>query len=301
MNAFNFFCDEMGKRTEGRVKVTLYPAGALAPPPEAFNACVKGVADISESVAGFTAGAFPGTQVGELPLGMPSSWVSSNVMNDWYNNFKPKEYDQVVVLFLSAQPPPWIATVNKPVRSLEDLKGLTIRTSGAVDAKTLEALGAIPRPMPVTEIYEALSKGVIEGVAISVEAFPAFKLHEVIKYSTDITKIDWATPGYLVMNRDSWGKLSSQDQKTLSAVAKETFNMRAKAQDGDLAGAMKMFTGLPGREVIKLSPAEMAKWEAKVSVVIDDWVSGVTAKGLPGADYVKYAKERIDYWSKQKP
>jgi TRAP-type C4-dicarboxylate transport system substrate-binding protein len=294
---FEYICSEVEKRTEGRVKITLYLAGALAPAPEVFSATVNGVCDIGDSVASYTAGAFPATEVGELPLGFPSSWVGSHVMNDWYNEFEPEEYDKVVVLFLAANPPPSIGTVNKPIRTLEDLQGLTIRSSGVQDANTLEALGAVPRPMPIGDIYEALSKGTIEGVAISVESFPAFQFHEVIKYVTDISEIAWIAPTYLVMNKDSWDRMKGKDQDIVLEVALEAMEMRCTAQDSDLVGAQQMFVGLEGKEYITLSSAEMARWQATVQTVIDGYVNGVEAEGLPGDDYVDYVLERIEYWS----
>lgn len=298
---FQWICTETEKRTEGRVKITLYPANALAAPPEAYDATIKGATDISDGVCSYTPGRFPASAIADLPLGFPGAWVGAHAISDWYLKFKPKEYDQAQVLYLTCNPPALICTTKKPVRTLEDIKGLSIRTPGDVESKMLEALGAIPRPMPIGDIFESLSKGVLDGILISPESFPAFRFQEVINYVTDIGAFAPVTPTYLVMNKTSWGKLSAKDQETLAAVAMEAMDQRGKLQDNDLVSAIQMFKGLPGREIITLSPAETTKWKDKIKVVTDTYISDMQAKGFPGADYVKYLQERIDYWSKQKP
>ncbi|UCF85252.1 MAG: C4-dicarboxylate ABC transporter substrate-binding protein, partial [Desulfobacteraceae bacterium] len=124
------FCRDLEKRTGGGVKVDYYAGGSLLKAPKVFEGVVSGIADIGYSHVYYTAGRMPVTEAVGLPLGYPSAWVGSQVMNDFYQEFKPEEFDQVKVLWMNTTPPSAIATAKKPIRKLEDLKGLTIRAPG---------------------------------------------------------------------------------------------------------------------------------------------------------------------------
>ena len=88
--------------------------------------------------------------------------MTTKVINDFYDEFKPAEYDDVHVLYFHGPGPNIIATRNVAVRKLSDLKGLVMRAVGPT-VDTLEAWGATPRGMPMGETYEALAKGIVEG------------------------------------------------------------------------------------------------------------------------------------------
>ena len=106
--------------------------------------------------------------------GYASGWVASQVYNDFYNEFKPKEFDAVKVLWMNASPNSAIATAKKPIRQLEDLKGMTIRAP-SMAGEVIKALGGNPAPTPMPEVYDAIAKGVIDGEASNFETLFAFK------------------------------------------------------------------------------------------------------------------------------
>jgi TRAP-type C4-dicarboxylate transport system substrate-binding protein len=87
-----------------------------------FNGIVTGIADMGLSHTGYTRGRFPVTEVFDLPLGFPSGYVAAQVSNDFYKKFKPAEWDNVHVLYFATSGPLIIQTINKPVKTLEDLK-----------------------------------------------------------------------------------------------------------------------------------------------------------------------------------
>jgi TRAP-type C4-dicarboxylate transport system substrate-binding protein len=70
------FAEEVGKRTNGSVKVTIYPAEALCKAKDLYDAAAQGISDLSFIIQGYTAGRFPLTSVMELPLGVPSANVA---------------------------------------------------------------------------------------------------------------------------------------------------------------------------------------------------------------------------------
>ncbi len=294
------FCRELEKRTGGVVKVDYYTGGSLLKAPAMFDGIVNGVADIGYSHVYYTAGRMPVTEAAGLPLGYPSAWVASQALNDFYQEFKPKEFDAVKVLWLNASPNSAIATAKKPIRKLEDLKGLTIRAPGQA-GEVIKALGGTPAPTPMMEVYDALSKGVIDGEASNFETLIAFKFAEVVKYTTSVWQINNPFPFYLVMNKNSYKKLPPDIRAifdTLVGEYKERYILTWNAIDfiGKKFGLSK------GVEFIELPPSEIPKWQAAVKPVIEGYVKRLVGKGYSETEvrgWITFLRERSDYWTKK--
>jgi TRAP-type C4-dicarboxylate transport system substrate-binding protein len=294
------FCRDLEKRTAGAVKVDYYAGQSLLKSTAMFDGVVSGIADIGYSHVYYTAGRMPVTEATGLPLGFPTGWVASQVMNDFYQEFKPKEFDQVKVLWMNASPPSAIATAKKPIRQLEDLKGLTIRAPGLA-GEVIKALGANPAPTPMPEVYDAIAKGVIEGEASNFETLFAFKFAEVVKYTTSVWQINNPFPFYLVMNKNSYGKLPPDIRAILDKLVgeyKERYILMWNAID--FVG--KKFGLSKGVEFVELPPSELPKWQAAVEPVIDDYVKRLVGKGYSEADvrgWLKFLRERSDFWKEK--
>jgi TRAP-type C4-dicarboxylate transport system substrate-binding protein len=294
------FCRELEKRTDGRVKVDYYAGGSLLKAPAMFDGVVSGIADIGYSHVYYTAGRMPVTEAAGLPLGYPSAWVASQALNDFYHEFKPKEFDQVKVLWRNTSPNSAIATANKPIRKLEDLKGLTIRAPGQA-GEIIKALGGTPAPTPMIEVYDALAKGVIDGEASNFETLFAFKFAEVVKYTTSVWQINNPFPFYLVMNKNSYNKLPPDIKATFDTLVgeyKERYILTWNAIDfvGKAFGLSK------GVEIIELPSSELPKWQAAVKPVIEDYVKRLVGKGFSEAEvrgWITFLRERADYWTKK--
>lgn len=294
------FCRELESRTKGRVKVDFFAGGSLVTPVATFDSLVSGAADIGYSHVYYTPGRMPVTEAVGLPLGYPSSWVSSQVMNDFYMEFKPKEFDPVKVLWMNTSPPSAIATSKKAIRKLEDLKGLTIRAPG-VAGTVIRALGGTPAPTPMPEVYDAISKGVIDGEASNFETLRTFRFAEVVKFSTSVWQITNPFPFYLAMNKESYRKLPADIKPifdTLVGEYKEQYILMWNAVDfaGKDYGVEKKveFVELPGDEV--------ARWRAAVEPVIDGYIKTMMGKGHSDAEvrgWIKFLRDRIDFWTKK--
>ena len=116
---------EVEERTEGQVKITYYPGGALLKGPGMYDGVVKGVADIGFSLFAYTAGRFPTMEALDLPMGYPSGRVATYVVNDFYKKYQPEEITGVKLLYVHAHGP-GILHSKKPVKKMEDVKGLTV-------------------------------------------------------------------------------------------------------------------------------------------------------------------------------
>jgi len=239
-------------------------------------------------------------EVFDLPLGFPSGWVDTQVATDFFNKYKPKEWDDVRVLYLSPCGPLILETIAKPVRTLEDLKGLKIRATGQL-ADIIKALGGVPVPLPMTDTYEALRRGVIEGVSVDLSTLKYWKYAEVTKYVTAYWQLGTSITFYYVMNKNKWNSLSPNLQKIITEVASEARDKQAALWDQMDIEGRDLFTS-SGGQIISLSDAEAAKWKKAVEPVIEDYKKSMVGKGYKAAEvdgWLKYVKERIEYWHKE--
>jgi TRAP-type C4-dicarboxylate transport system substrate-binding protein len=283
------WCKEVEKRTKGRVKINYYAGAVLTPATQTYDSVVKGIADIGLSCQAYTRGKFPLTEVVDLPLGYRSGFAATTMINEFYKKFKPKEYDETHVLYLHAHGPGILHT-KKPVRKLEEVKGLKIRSTG-LSAKLVQALGGAPVGMPMTDAYDALSKGVTDGVLCPDEALEGFKLGEVISYTTEDYSAAYSTAFFVVMNKAKWNSLPQDIQAIIEKIDEEWIEKTGKNWDAiDKSG--KLFAEKNGVKGIPLSAQESARWAAAARPLLDDYVKSMKEKNLPGDQVLKFC---LDY------
>lgn len=278
------WCKEVEKRTNGRVKITQFTGGTLTPPAQTYAGVIKGVADLGLSFFSYTAGRFPLTEVLDLPMGYKSGYVGAKLANEYFKKFKPKELDEVKVLFLTTSPPHMLFA-KSPVKNLEDLKGLKIRSTG-LSAKVVQALGGAPVAMPMSEAYDALSKGVAQGMIGPYEPMKGFKLAEVVNNSTEYGTA-YVGANYIVMNKDKWNGLPADIQKTIQVINEEWIEKMGRLWD-DLDKEGKDVFLQKGGKVVVLSKEEDARWAEKLRPILDDYVKDMKSKGLPGEEALKF-------------
>ncbi|MFC1883825.1 TRAP transporter substrate-binding protein [Thermodesulfobacteriota bacterium] len=286
------FISELEMRTDGRVKVQYFPGGSLLKAPATIKGVDSGIADIGLAHIEYTAGRFPVMEACEMPIGYSSGWVANQIMNDFYNKFKPKEFDNYKVLWFHANSPSMIIT-KKPVRKLEDMKGLTIRAPGRF-GDVITALGGTPAPTPIMETYDAISKGVIDGVFVPYETLRTFKFAEVAKYVTNTGFIGPCYPFYVAMNKKSYGKLPPDIKEILDTLSGE-FKERMALMWNGVEFPGKAFGKEMGVEFIDLSEEEAARWVKAVVQVTENYIKDMVSKGYKESEvrgWFEFIKER---------
>jgi TRAP-type C4-dicarboxylate transport system substrate-binding protein len=295
-----WFCDEVKKRSNGRVEIAYHPGGTLLSPVKMYDGIVTGIADMGFSHIQYTRGRFPAMEVFDLPLGFPSGWVDTQVAADFFNKYKAKEWDDVHVLYVTTTGPLILQTISKPVRTLEDLKGLKIRATGQL-ADIIKALGGIPVPLPMPDVYESLRRGVIDGVTVDLSTLKYWKFAEVTKFVTAYWQLGTGITFYFVMNKNKWNGLPPDLRKIVTDVAIEAREKQAALWDQMDIEGRDLFTS-QGGQMISLPDAEASRWIKAVEPVIADYKKSMAAKGFKEADvdgWIKFIKERIDYWHKE--
>ncbi|NLE56801.1 MAG: TRAP transporter substrate-binding protein DctP, partial [Planctomycetes bacterium] len=155
------WAEEIEKRTDGRVKIKIHPGGTLTAADKCYDGVVNGISDIGMSCFAYTRGRFPLLEGLDLPVGYPNGTTATRIATELAMKCKPAEIGDVHVLYIHAHGPGILAS-KKPVRTLDDMKGLKVRATG-LSTKIVAALGGNPQAMPQGDTYEALQKGVVEA------------------------------------------------------------------------------------------------------------------------------------------
>jgi TRAP-type transport system periplasmic protein len=286
------WCKEIEKRTNGRVKITYFPGGTLTPAAQTYENVIKGIADIGFSVFGYTRGRFPMISIMDNPLGYKSGVQATNLINEFYKKYKPKELDDVQVMYLHAHGP-GILHSKKPVKTMEDLKGMKIRAQGTV-VPIVQALGGAPVGTTMPETYDALRTGVVDGAMSPQEALEGWKWGEIVKYTTQNFSSAYTATMFVVMNKNKWASLPPDIQKIFTEVNAEWAVKQGKLWD-ELDEAGYKWSATKGHQVIALSKEEDAKWAAQVKSIYEKYAAEIQAKGLPGNEALKFC---IDFLKK---
>ena len=284
---------EVEKRTNGQVKVDTFPGGTLLGAKNMMDGVIAGQAKVGNLCMAYQPGRFVVTNATSLPLGIPNAYVGSLVLWDLWAKYEPQEFGKVKVLAMFTTAPTNIMS-KVPVRTLEDLQGLDLRASGGA-AQILSAWGANPVGMPMPATVEALQKGVVKGLYSSLEVMKDFKFAESCKYVTMTDTVIY--PFAVVMNMDSWNQLPKETQVILDDLKVEQSKWTGEYMDNHVKNAMKWAVETQGVEVIKLSAAEKARWDAKLQPLTDKWISDAKAKGLPAEEIVADLKRLIKKYS----
>ncbi len=277
---------EIEKRTNGRVKIVLYPAETLTPAAQTYDGVVKGISDIGQSCLSYTTGRFPVLESIDLPVQFRSSKQGSRVAWEVYKKFRPKEFNDTKLLFAFTSSPGLFQT-RKPIRSLEDIKGMRIRCTGG-NAPMVKALEAVPVAIPMPETYFALQRGVCDGTLCPFESLKGFRLGEVIKYTTEFYV--YVTSFFVSMNLDKWKTLPTDVQRVFEDVSEQWVDITGKAWDDADEVGKKYSLGL-GNKIVTLQKGQQAIWTQRFRPIIDKYTTNLEAKGLPGKAVVDYIFE----------
>jgi TRAP-type C4-dicarboxylate transport system substrate-binding protein len=296
---FQEFSNELQKRSNGQIQVTYYAGGTLFDGPATADSIKAGIADIGFMTTGHVTGRFPVSEAITAMNGYPDAYVVSHVNDDFIKKFNPKEWNDYKVL-LACGNSPMVIFSNKPINTMADYKGTKSRVLGR-QADQAKLLGASPINIPAGDSFDALTKGVIDNSATSLEAAKTWRLAEATKYCTLTWQVFSPPAYYLIMNKDSYAKLPDSAKKVLDDVSAEYTEKAALMSNNiDVVGAD--YAKKMGMQFIDLAPDEAAKWQAAVAPLVDTYVNDMAGKGYSKQEaqgWIDFIKERTDYWLKQ--
>lgn len=279
---FEPWAEKIKQMSNGKVKVTFFPGGALGKTPDHYDLAEKGIADISYTLHDYTPGRFPMTTVFELPFIIKSATNTSKAMWQVFEQFPEfrKEYRKVKVLGLFCHPAGNFNSMRKPIKSLEDLKGMKFRTASPHVTEALKIFGAVPVNMPITETYTALERGVVEGTVLPWEGNFVFKLAELLKYGTET---DFYTMTMMVvMNKRKYDSLPDDVKKIIDDTTGMAMSVEAGKVYDQTNDPLKKLCEKKGMQSLQLPLEEKKKLEKLTMPLRAKWVKDMEAKGLPG-------------------
>jgi len=284
--------------TNGRVKVTGYPGSTIAKSPDQFEAVRTGLADLAEVWVSHAPGRYPVTQIIELPGLTPASTLQAHRQLWEYSKLPEVQAELPGVKIVGCQ----ITGINllifrdRPVRTLEDLKGLKIDILG-IDPKGIgSALGFVATPLGMLDMYISLQKGVIDGISFPYDIFPSYQVQEITKYVTEINL--GRNLNFVVMNVNTWNSLPPDIQKQMEGLLFEGFADFSGERWTYFVEEGKTLATDSGVEIIKLEPEELARWEERLAGVATAYISRLEAKGLPGQQVYEVVVNLRDKYAK---
>lgn len=294
------WCDKVGRESGGRLKCQIFPAMQLGgTPPQLIDQVRDGIADIVWTLPGYSAGRFPAVEAFELPFMTRSAEGGSRALWEYVkaNGLDQTEFKDVKPILFHVHDEGQLHLVKGPIQTLRDFRGLKLRAPTRQTNKFLAVLGATPVGMPVPQVSEALSKGVIDGAMLPWEVVPAVKVHELVKFHSET---DSAAPALytsvfiFAMNRAKYDGLPPDLKKVIDDNGgAEASAWVGKVWDDSAVAARKL--AADRRNQFNTIPlAELQAWQKAGQTVSDAWVSDADAKALDGKALLKSARALLD-------
>jgi TRAP-type C4-dicarboxylate transport system substrate-binding protein len=278
---------EVAEKSTNELTIRLFPAMQLGGrPPELYRQVVQGIVDATFTLPGYTSADFPIMALTELPGTANSAEDGTRKLWANFDKFLSRDFKDVKVLMLWNSDTASLMSKNKPIRTLEDMKGMKIRTPSAAQSAQLAALGATPIDMPVTQIYNNLDRGVIDATMIPMSAALDFKLIEVAKYYTIDAPLG-RSPFLVAMTKSRYDKLPANLKKVIDDTTGLQLSLKGAATY-DKKNKEAIETAKKDRELVSLSPQERQRWINAFKPMIRQKVeegekAGIPARGLVGA------------------
>ena len=289
------------------VEISIFPGGSLAKHDDQYKAVQTGITDIGPMI---TTEDFVGggglVSVMELPLQFSSSTIAAQVAQELYDTIPEvkDETSNVKLLWFHPTGPGHIQASTKQIKTLEDMQGQKVWCKGGgITIDILEALGAVPVGMPITEGYIALERGIMDIGLVQWEGAFSFKWYEVTKYRTSLPRGLWLDLLSATMNWDSWNSLPPDVQEIfeelsgeyMSILSGEAFD-EADMHCCDLIMEYDKEVGNP--EIYSLPEDEFLRWKEALNPVYEKWIKDMEDKGLPGREVYETTCSLIEKYSK---
>lgn len=267
---------DVSAKTGGTLTVRGYHGGELgAGPVEQYIRVLQGAADMAWGLPGYTSSQFGKTMIAELPGAIPTDKPGYQAIWAAYDDHLAGEFPGTKPLALWTAEPNALIMKSKVVRTPADLKGLKIRVAGATAAEVATALGATPVQMPISQVYNALQTGLIDGVITGHSVLKDFKLDEVadaITLGAPLGRVSF----YTVMSQEVYQGLSADERAAIDAASGA--GLSKSAEDAWLVtanAALATAKADANNTIVELSSAEAAAFAKALEGVVNSYVSSV--------------------------
>lgn len=294
------WCAKIEKESAGDLKCQIYPAMQLGgTPPQLMDQVRDGVADIVWAVPTYTAGRYIKSESFELPFMATTARQGAQALWDYVQTYAMDEYQGIQPIFMHITEG-YLLHSNQPIKTMADLKGKKIRTATRISARMMSSLGGTPVQMPLPQVPDALSKGVVDGVLVPWEALPATKLHEIVKYHTDTERAAPRVANTIFMfgmNKKKYDSLTPAQKRVIDSNSGREASKWAGGVFDDSINFTRKLAVDRGNNITTLSSEEFAAWQKASEGVERAWLKDVGPNGpqlitAARALLAKYAEAR---------
>jgi TRAP-type C4-dicarboxylate transport system substrate-binding protein len=284
------------EQSDGRIKVEIFPSMSLGgKPPELYRQVRDGAADLIFTLIGYTPGVFPRSEVFELPTVHRGSARATNLAIQDAFDLIADDFADLKPILVHVHAGNVIHMRKTPVRAVEDLRGLKLRTPSRTGAWMIEAWGAEPVGMPIPALPQALSKGAVDGALVSFEIVPALKLQDLTDYS--VVGPDGARFGTVVflfaMNKDRYEALPDELKAVIDANAGPALAEDMGVLWDQVESPGKAAQEASGGEIIVLDAAAKARFDALGEKAVARWIKEADGNSIDGQALVDAARAAI--------
>ncbi len=281
--------NKIREESGGRLRIQIFPSMQLGgAPPQLYDQAKDGVADIIWTLPGNTPGRFPRIEVIELPfVAHKRASVNARVTWELFDKHMRSEFQETHILTAWAHDGGSIHS-RREVRTMEDLRGLKLRFPTRQAGEALRALGAAPIGLPVPQVPEALSQGVIDGAVVPWEVVPAIRIHEMVRNHTEIpgSPTFYSTSFVLAMNKAKYDGLAPDLKRVLDANSGLLAAQMAGRVWDEQGPVVEDMVRRRGNAIISITEEEKARWQRTTQPVIDAWVAAMRERNIDGAALV---------------
>jgi len=279
--------------TNGSVKVK-FTEKSLAPPPKQWNMVSKGIADVAMLANNFESGRLKLPNIAQLPFGHDEAEKRSVALWRTHQEYfsKADEYKGMKLLGL------WTISganflADKPITKLEDLQNYKMWAINGIPNKMMKSLGAVVVSVPGVQMFNVVSKGVVNGSVTSLYTLNTFKLMPYIKNVTVIPGGFNSNNFSLLLNEAKWNGLTDAEREAITSISAETIAVNAGKRIDLLDANAKKAAIEKGITFQTASPEFVAAMDEKLQFVSDDWVKEAAAKGVDGKAAIAFFKSQF--------
>ena len=307
---FDSYAEEQGawgkrleEATNGRIKVAYYHAESLVKMPDLLDAVSAGTADFAMIDSNLYPERLPLSAIITLPMLFKNAIQAAQTMwalYEKYPEFKGEYENNGVKIIWCQNPGPTHLAGNKPMTTLEELKGIKLAVVTPYEAMSATALEMVPVSMGPTEMYTSVERGVVDAVSGDFNQNFIWKIFEITKYRTDNVDITQRVAP-VIMNIETYESLPADlkgifNDVTDGMALSKSINEAHEGFDAFTSGEIKKYDEQVGNPPFYVLPAdEKQKWLEKCLPVRDTFIKEMEAKGLPASamleDLIKLAEQ----------
>tara|TARA_R110002074_G_scaffold400618_2_gene596490 strand:- start:5268 stop:6290 length:1023 start_codon:yes stop_codon:yes gene_type:complete len=274
-----WWADQVEERSGGKVKVQIFWAGSMGKTDEMYQMVSDGVIDFAVFPATYKPRDLPLTSVGgAVPRLFPTANAAAEQTQALYKlkGVQAEWAAEGLEPLFSHSSNPYQIQCNKPIRTMEDLRGTKIRSAGDYHPRVWEAVGAVPIAVPLGEVYQSLQYGNIHCGWMTVDNAFASKTYEVAKYAIDINTGSLAT-WQIYVNRDNfYGKWPEAVRDLMREISAEAISKELAALQ---TAAEKAKQGLRDKGVEFISFEDKDAFEAQLPDLLGAWADDLRKEG----------------------